>query len=269
MITDSFAGTLTPAQVWQLLNALVSGAPFANSLTRANTATGRLSFPTVAPTGYAWLAELQQVPNVVLNDDALIVAVCKIAGILQISQEMFTDSAVNIVNWVTGALTDSLSRDLDLGLLNGTGGLQPDGIIAQAAAVAGETLNEAAAAAIAAIGEAGGQASTIALSPTDYAAELSAVDTTGRLLHPDGLSGGLLGLSIVQVPALTPSLVYDATRTFFVLGTDSTATVHDDFEHDALALLVKARANVGVPVAAQAIRKLTITPPPLAASAKK
>ena len=264
--TGSFGGTLTPAQVWALLNALVSGAPFAASLTRAETSTGRMAFPSVAPSGFAWLEELQQVPSLLLNDQTLIVSTCKVAGLLPVSAEMVADSAVNITTWVTGALADSLSRDLDLGLLHGTGSPQPDGIIAQADAVTGPTLTAAAGAAIAAIGEAGGTANTIALSPTAYAAELTAADTTGRLLHPDGLAD-LAGLNIVQVPGLDPSLVYDASRTFLVLGQDSNVTPHDDPQHDAMLLLVKARANVGVPVKDQAIRKLTVAAPDQAQAA--
>ena len=121
LVTGSFAGTLTPAQVWALLNALVEGSPFAASLTRAETATGKMAFPTVAPSGYAWLEELQEVPSLLLNDKALIVAVAKVAGLLPVSAEMQSDAAVNITTWVQGALADSLSRDLDLGLLRGPG----------------------------------------------------------------------------------------------------------------------------------------------------
>ena len=136
-----------------------------------------------------------------LNDKALIVRVCKVAGLLPVSAEMLSDAAVNITSWVSAALADSLSRDLDLGILNGTGQPQPDGIVAQADPVSGTSLTDTAGAAIAAIGEAGGTASTIALSPTAYAAELTAKDSQGRLMHPDGLPD-LLGLTIVQVPAL-------------------------------------------------------------------
>ena len=191
--TGSWGGVLTPAQVWALINALVVGAPFANSLTRATTSTGKLAFPTVAPSGYAWLEELQEVPSLVLNDKALIVAVCKVAGLLPLSAEMRSDAAVNITSWVTGALADSLSRDLDLGLLRGSGRPEPDGIIDQADEVSGATLTAAAGAAIAAIGEAGGSADTIAMSPTVYADELVAVDANGRPIHPDGLDA-LAGL---------------------------------------------------------------------------
>jgi HK97 family phage major capsid protein len=258
LVTGSFAGTLTPAQVWALLNALVEGSPFAASLTRAETATGKMAFPTVAPSGYAWLEELQEVPNLVLNDKALIVAVAKVAGLLPVSAEMQSDAAVNITSWVSGALADSLSRDLDLGLLRGTGSPQPNGIIAQADEVSGPTLIAAAGAAIAAIGEAGGTTDTIAVSPTVYAAELTAIDADGRLVHPDGLPD-LIGLDIVQVPGLDPPLVYDSGRCFLVLGQDSNVTIHDDPHHDAMLLLVKARANVGVPVKDKAIRKLDVT----------
>ena len=260
IVTGSFGGTLTPAQVWALLNALVEGSPFGSSLTRANTSTGKMAFPTVGPTGFAWLEELQEVPSLLLNDKALIVSVAKVAGLLPVSSEMQSDAAVNITTWVSGALADSLSRDLDLGLLRGTGAPQPDGIIAQADPVEGPSLIAAAGAAIAAIGEAGGTCDTIAVSPTVYAAELTATDADGRLVHPDGLPD-LLGLNIVQVPGLDPPLAYAADRCFLVLGQDSNVTVHDDPHHDSMLLLVKARANVAVPVKDKAIRKLSITEP--------
>lgn len=222
----------------------------------------------MAPSGYAWLEELQEVPNLVLNDEALVVAVAKVIGALPVSSEMSADSAVNITGWVGGALRDSLSRDLDLGLLNGTGRPEPDGIIDQADAVSGPTLIAAAGAAIAAIGEQGGTADTIAPSPTAYAAELTATDADGRLVHPDGLPD-LFGLRIVQVPALDPPLLYDARRIFLVLGQDSTVTLHDDWRHDAVMVLVKARANVGVPVAGKSIRKLEIGEARTASAAKR
>ena len=121
LVTGSFAGVLTPAQVHEVLNALITGAPFAASLTRATTSTGKMAFPTVAPSGYAWLEELEEVPRLVLDDKALIVAVKKVMGGLPVSQEMISDATVNITSWIRTGLTDSLSRDLDLGLLNGAG----------------------------------------------------------------------------------------------------------------------------------------------------
>ncbi len=258
MITSSFGGVLTPAQVNELLNALIEGAPFAASLTRATTSTGKLAFPTVAPSGYSWLSELDEVPRLVLNDKSLIVSVCKLIGALPISAEMIADASVNVTRWVQGALADSLSRDMDLGLLRGSGNApEPNGIIDQAEAVTGPTLIAAAGAGIAAIGEKGGQADTIALSPTAYVTEMTAVDANGRLIHEGGLDT-LAGLSIVQVPGLETPLVYDARRCYLVLGHDSTVTPHDDWQHDATILLVSARVNVGVPVADKSIRKLEV-----------
>ena len=166
---------------------------------------------------------------------------------------------MNVTGWVSGALGDSLSRDMDLGLLEGAGGSEPSGIIAQAEAAAGATLLAAAGAGIAAIGEKGGVADTIALSPTAYADEMTAVDSNGRPIHEDGLDT-LAGLRIVQVPGLDPPLVYDARRCYLVLGSDSNVTIYDDPGHDARLLLVKARCNVGVPVAAKSLRKLEIEP---------
>ena len=185
LVTGSFGGTLTPAQVWALLNALIEGAPFSASLTRAETATGVMAFPTVAPTGFAWLEQLQEVPELTAGDKALIVAVAKIAGLLPISSEMQSDAAVNITTWVQGALGDSLSRDLDLGILGGSGAPAPTGVLGQADEVTGTTLTEATGKAIAEIGEAGGSSNTIAVFPTVYVEELTREDDAGRPVHPD------------------------------------------------------------------------------------
>ena len=268
--TGAFAGTLTPAQVAQVINELVTGAPFSNSLTRAPTSTGRLALTSAAPSGFAWLEELQEVPDLALGDKAKIVAVCKIAGLLPVSSEMRADSSVNITGWISNLLHESLSRDLDNGVLRGTGAPQPDGIIDQADEVTGPTLTAAAGVAIAAIGEAGGGPNTVALSPTAYAAELTATDTAGRPIHPDGLDT-IAGLRIVQVPGLATPLVFDSARTLLVVGHDSQVTLHDDPRHDAVMVLVKARVNVGMAVKGKTIRKLAITADPgtRAASAKK
>ncbi len=61
------------------------------------------------------------------------------------------------------------------------------------------------------------------------------------------------------MPGLDPPLVYDSGRCYLVLGQDSNVTLHDDPHHDAMLLLVKARANVGVAVKDKAIRKLDIS----------
>ena len=70
----------------------------------------------------------------------------------------------------------------------------------------GATLLAAAGAGIAAIGEKGGVADTIALSPTAYADEMTAVDANGRPIHEDGLERWP-GSTIVQVPGLADPLL--------------------------------------------------------------
>jgi HK97 family phage major capsid protein len=259
--TASFQGTLTPAQIHDVLNTLVTQAPFAASLTRAQSSTGRMAFPTVSPTGWAWLTELQPLPVIDLNDDADISVVAKIAGILLLSNELVADSTVNITATVATLLRDSLSRDLDQGLLYGTGTPQPDGIVPAAPAVTGPDLLTSALTAAAEITDAGGSANTIAMSGATFAGEAGRVDTTGALVHPGGSLPDVAGLRPVLVPGLADTLVYDSSRVFLVLGQDSTAELSTDyaFDRDAAALRVKARANVAAPDEAKAIRKLTIS----------
>lgn len=93
----SFAGVLVPPDVQQrIISTLIEQAAFANSLTRVPTSSGSVAFPVAGPTGAAWIAELAQIPLMSLNDRADIVAVAKLSGLLDVSNEMVSDSAINI-----------------------------------------------------------------------------------------------------------------------------------------------------------------------------
>jgi hypothetical protein len=222
-----------------------------------------MAFPTASPTGFAWLAELAPFPTIDLGDEAEISVVAKCGGIILVSNELAADSSTNLTNQLGVMLKDSLSRELDLGLLLGAGPPAPDGIVAKAPVADGADLLGAALAAIGSIADAGGSADTIALSGAAWAAEAGRTSTDGTLIHPGSSLVDVAGLKPVLVPALASSLVYDHSRVFLVLGEDSTAEVSTDFafDRDAAAVRVKARVNVAAPTADKAIRKLTITAP--------
>ena len=84
--TGSFQGyPFPPDVVARIINLLVGGAPFGDSLTRQPTNRSSVAWPTAKPTGFAWLDELQPFPTVGLGDDAYVVAVAKIGGIVDVS----------------------------------------------------------------------------------------------------------------------------------------------------------------------------------------
>jgi HK97 family phage major capsid protein len=198
---------------------------------------------------------------------------------LKLSNEMVLDSTTNVTQALGTLLRDSLSAQLDSGLLLGTGAPQPDGLIAKAAAVTGTGLLGAVSAAVGAIGDAGGVADCIAISATQLATENAKLATTGgALLYPAGFPAAV-GLKAVVVPGLAAAntLVYDSSRVFLVLGQDSTAEYSNDyfFGDDAVAIRIKTRVNAAAPVPAKAMRKLTVTlaaaeeAPPTKATARK
>ena len=91
--TGSFQGTLHPHQVAQVLNMLVSGSPFSGTaLTPYPTNRSAVAFPTAKPDRPAWLGEGEDIPVIGLGDDADIVAVCKLASIVLLSNEGFSDA---------------------------------------------------------------------------------------------------------------------------------------------------------------------------------
>ena len=136
--SGDFGGILVPRDVQaRIINLLIEQAAFGNSITRLPTSAGEVAFPVAAPSGAAWIGELARIPLMSLNDRAEIVAVAKLAGLLDVSNEMVSDSAINITAQFTTLLRDSLSKQLDDGLLNGGGPPEPKGVIDAAAEVDG------------------------------------------------------------------------------------------------------------------------------------
>jgi len=137
-------------------------------------------------------------------------------------------------------------------------------VIASAPASGGTDLVEAVADAIADIGEAGGQATHLVLSPRAALTEASRPANDGHPLYPQGLTN-LLGVEVAQVPGRgTDALVIDASRCFLVVARDFRVTASDQyapaFKADKTALRVTGRFACAIPLPNAAIRKLAITP---------
>ena len=81
------------------------------------------------------------------------------------------DSSINLTASLGVLLQDSLSRDLDLGLLNGGGPPAPVGVIGVAPPAVGADLLGQVTAAKGSIGDAGGTPTTLAISATALADE--------------------------------------------------------------------------------------------------
>lgn len=259
--TESFGGYIVPPDVQgRVLLMLVDAAPFANSLTRITTSSSTVVFPTASPSGQAWVGELDLIPLMSLGDEADVVAVAKLAGILDISNETVADRSQNITAQLRTLLADSLSPDLDRGLLDGSGPPEPAGVAAVAPEAAGATLLAATAAAKGSIADAGGMADTLAMGGAEMAAADFATDSEGSMLFPGGF-GAAVGLNPVTVPSLATPLVYDSRRLFCIVnGALSQVDVSTDFrfQYDATSFRVKARIAVGCPVPGKAIRKLVV-----------
>jgi hypothetical protein len=262
--TGSFGGyPFPPHVIAQIIDLLISGAVFAPSMTRQGTQRSSVAWPTAKPTGWAWLDELQPFPVIDVADDAYVVAVAKIGGIVDLSNEGFSDSSINMSAQLGDLLRDSLSRDLDIGLLTGGGPPAPVGVVGVAPEVEAADLHAAVTVARGQIGDAGGTANTLAALPSVLAAadaQRSEGDT-GVLVYPNGFAASL-GLRPVGVPGLTAPLVYDATRCFLVVRDDPTVDASRDwhFDRDAYSIRVKARIAAAIPDVPKAIRKLKVTP---------
>ncbi len=258
--STGFRGHLVPVDVQQRIIALiVEQAAFANSIARLPTGSGSVAFPVAKPSGVIWLGELQQFPLMNLNDDAVVVATAKIGGLLDISNEMLSDASINVTAQITTVIRDSLSKQLDQGLLFGEGPPEPQGIVATADEAAGADLLEAVLTARGSINDAGGAATTLAASGAMLAAADGQRDDTGALMFPNGFAA-VTGLTHVTVPELAVPLVYDRTRLHLVLRDDPIVEVSTDFrwDYDAASVRVKARMAAGCPDPDKSLRKLSV-----------
>jgi HK97 family phage major capsid protein len=189
-----------------------------------------------------------------------------LAGIVLVSRESIEDAAGAGTAWpqseTARVIQDAFSHDLDAGLINGDGQPpNPTGVLGVADAVTADALVPAAAAALAAIGEAGGQASHLALSPTAYATEAARTGNDGHPIWPGRLTD-IFGLRLVPVPGLTLPLVYDAHRVRLLasrdLAVDYSTHYAPAFRTDSVALRISGRFNVAIPTPGKAIRQLTV-----------
>jgi hypothetical protein len=264
--TGSFQGVLHPQDVARVLNLLVGGAPFCNAaLTRYPTNRHAVAFPTAKPDRPQWLKEMDPLPIVGLGDDADIVATCKLASIVLMSNESADDAEVNLTTEFGELLRDSASAELDRGILYGTDDPEPHGLVAAAPAAAGADLGAAITAAIGSIGDAGGTATHLAARPSVLADARNTRDLTtdsNRLAFPDGI-GAAYGLQEIGVPELAAAdiLVVNKARVWLVVRNDFQVDYSRDayFDRDALAIRIRGRFAVGAPDLPKGLRKLTVT----------
>lgn len=247
-------------------NAAVTGAPFARAINPLPTMKGSVAIPRSNPTGFDWVAETGTIPDVAVNDDADVVAVAKLAGIVTFSNEFLDDADLPISDLLGEAVADSMGPALDSGLLFGGGPPAPDGVVAVAPTIAGSA--DLRADVIEAWGElvdAGAAADQIVAfcSASTLAFEMSRTTDDGAKFHMDGAQAMLgPGIAMIAVPSLSggETLVADRSRLYLVLRSDFQADMseHANFGTDEAAMRIKGRFAVACPTPNKTIR--TITP---------
>jgi HK97 family phage major capsid protein len=262
--TTDFDGVVTPADLQlEVVNRLLVGAPFARSLDPLPTDSGVVSWPTAAPTsGNSWVAEGAPLPVVDLQPGSYTVVVKKVANTFDISSEMIDDAAFPIGDAVGDAVAGKLGRDLDDGVINGGTPESPVGVWGLATAVDDGPLWPGIWEAVGEMGDAGGNATHVALRPSTWAAEAGRVDNENRPLYRDGLvvAGGL---TFVRCPTLlaNQALIYDASTVRLIVRRDFRFELDPSagFRSDTVAARVIGRFAIAVPVVPKSLRKLTIT----------
>lgn len=265
ILTTSMNGVLAPPEVAEAMTvSVLSGNPFAESLTLVPISRSALDFPIVAPSGMDWTAEGAPLPAVDLGEDVYVSRPLKLGGVFDISSEAVNDADSDLTGLLGQGVFQAALSVLDRGLVNGTGvDPQPLGILLAADEIAGAagTLRAGAHAAVAEVLNAGGLPSVLALNPTDFVAEAGREDTNERPIYPDGFTS-LARCAPVPVPVLPAGVgvVLDPMRCMLVQR-DPIAIDFDKsagFRSDTVAVRIRGRFSLAVPVAAQAARRFTI-----------
>ena len=193
-----------PRRGTAVISAIVGGSPFARCLTPLPTARTGAVFPLADDVSEpSWGKELDVIPTLDLEGGEYDVAVSRLSGSILISQETIDDADYPLTAQVEQVIQDKFSQQAGPGLHRRRGPRPvPTGILAVAAEVTGADLELAAVAAKGEIGTAGGEADSIAMSPTLIAELESARDEIGRSLYPDA-GTTFAGLATVRSVAAT------------------------------------------------------------------
>ena len=273
IIQATWPGTF-PSEVRPVISAIVGGSPFARSLSPLPTTRTGVVFPLANDTDEpSWGKELDVIPTLDLEGGEYDAAVSRLSGSILISEESVSDAEYPITAQVEQVLQDKFSNKLERDFIGGAGPFPvPTGILAVAAEVGGADLELAAIAAKGEIGTAGGEANSIAMSPTLIAGLESARDEIGRALYPDA-GTTFAGLATVRSVAATQAVVYDSARLWLVINRDFRAEfsrqVSEAWNRYAVSLRIVGRFALAAPMPAKSVRKLTVADPGSAGSAKR
>ena len=246
----------------RVLAVVAGGAPFAGTCTRLPTNRSKVAFPILDSADPAWSAELDVIPDLAPTQSAYEVAVSRLNGSLLISRESIDDTDYPVTQQTEQAITERFSAKLDRDFVAGAGPAPtPTGILSVATASDGTDLLLAAVKGKADIGQAGGTATHIALSPHFVGSLESLKDTTGAQLYPDAATT-FAGLATVTTVAATQPFVFDKSRCFLVVSRDFSADVSDQtdaaWSRYALSLRIVGRFALAIPQPLKAARKLTV-----------
>jgi HK97 family phage major capsid protein len=265
-VTQATWPSVFPPEVGPIVSMIVAGSPFARSLTPMLTGRTGVSFPLVDDVSEpSWGKELDVVPTLDLEGGEYDVAVSRLSGSILISEESISDTDYPLTASVQQVIEDKFSNKLERDFIGAAGPFPvPTGILAVAAEVAGADLELAAVSAKAQIGENGGEADSIAMSPTLIGTLESARDTLGRALYPDAATT-FAGLSVVRSVAATQAICYDSRRLWIVINRDFTADfsreTSEAWNRYARSLRIVGRFALAAPMPVKSVRKLTVTGP--------
>ncbi len=266
---SDFGGVLWPPQLLDyLMNKLLTGSPFADSLTKMPTSNGSVAFPITAPGQGIWLNEGEAIPSVQLNGETDIVGVCKLASLHWVSNEALGDTQFPLAAQIGKVLSDSDGPALDLGLLYGSGAPAPDGVVAKSPLAApGADLRESAINAWGELLASGAEPSSVRVfcHPVPLATELARVGTDGQPIHPNGGTLTLGPVTAVPVPSLSVGhvLAVDVSSVYFVvreaLSFEMSPYGDGAWTHDSQSVRVKLRAAVAAPLPEKSLRLCQVT----------
>ena len=274
-------GTLWPPHLLDyLMNRLVEGAPFSESLTRFATSAASVVFPTTAPDAGTWLHEGELIPSVGLNPEHDVVAVCALKSLHRIPNEALNDTSYPLLSQVGRKLGDADGPKLDRALIYGQGQREPVGVWPKApAADEAATFRGAVLRAWSELLSVGARRASVKVfvHPFRLGEEWGVMGDDGHPVHGDVAGDTQLfigpGIPVTPIPVIEEDhvLAVDTSNVFFIvreaLTIESSASGDNAWQYDSRSIRVRLRAAVGAPMPEKSLRRCTIAGALLAAKA--
>ncbi len=235
-----------------ILGPLLASSPVLAHVQTIQTTSSKLHIPTGKAATVSWVPEHQPIPESTDLVDEIVVTPQKCAALATLSNELVNDSSPGAAQVVQNVLVRSVSDEVTDSFFNGSGAAgEPSGLSELVGLATAPLTLDGIADAAASIEGAGGTASVVWLSPTDYSTIVKGLTSHPSVSPTGAITKTLLGIPVATTAKLPAGTGYvaDGQQVVAVVRTDGEIAVSGEarFSNYQTQVRVVSRINYGFP----------------------